>query len=216
MLARQPLASLRGGTRVAADDEPRIASSVVSGVRRTLIDLGQWTRVRAHVLSERPEATEWIDTALDRDAWCPIEWHLSMMCAVGHELGDEGAREFGGARLRDNMRGGIIAPILRSWMRSYGNAPGHLMRVTPHIWQAVTRALGKVVVAAAHDREVRFRVIGMPDVARRCTAWHRFLEGYGIAWLEAGSYLGAQVAIAVSPTAGQLDADVTWWAHTIT
>lgn len=204
VLARQPVMT------VVAGDDPRIASSVVSGVRRTLIDLGQWPRVRARMLSEHPGAREWLDRPLDRDAWCPIESHLRIMQAVAAELGDEGVAEFGAARLRDNMRGGIVSPILRSWMRSYGNAPGHLMRVTPHLWSAVTRSLGRVVVASAHDREVRFRVVGMPDEARRCTAWHRFLEGYGVAWLEAGSYAGGRVEITSSATPGELDARVTW------
>lgn len=204
MPSSQPL------TTVAADREPRIASSVVSGIRRTLIELGQWKRVRASVLTLRPEAGGWVDAALDHERWCPVAWHLAVMSAIRLELGEGGARELGAARLRDNLRAGSIAPILRSWMRSYGSAPGHLMRVTPYVWNAVTRALGRVEVRASRERELQFRVSGMPECARSCVGWHRFLEGYGVAWLAEGSYQDGQVEVVRGPLPGQLDARVTW------
>lgn len=204
MQSSQPL------TTVASDREPRIASSVVSGVRRTLIDLGEWKRVRGAVLALRPDADGWVDSALDHQTWCPADWHFVVMSAIRLELGESGAREFGAARLRDNLQGGRIAPILRSWMRSYGSAPGHLLRVAPYVWNAVTRALGRIDVSAAHEREIQFRAIEMPECARRCTGWHRFLEGYVVAWLAEGSHPSGRIEIVTGPAPGQLEARVTW------
>lgn len=202
MLGAQPFAS------VVAGDGPRIAATVVSGIRRTLVDQGTWPRIRARVLADRPAAQSWIDAALEH-AWCPLDWHLAILSAVASELGERGVIEFGAARLRDNMRGGVLAPVLRSWMRSYGSAPGHLMRVAPHMWHAMTRGVGRVEVTETAARAVSFQIVGMPEAALRCTAWHRFLEGYGVALLEAGSHRG-HVSFTLGAAPGQLDARVSW------
>ncbi|WP_236517596.1 hypothetical protein [Sandaracinus amylolyticus] len=156
-----------------------------------------------------PKVRAWIDSALS-DAWCPVEYHLVILEAVAAEYGDDGIAAFGRARLLDNMSGGVLSPILRSWMRSYGSAPGHLLRVAPHVWRAVTRDLGRLMVVEMGERAARFRMEDMPDEARRCIAWHRFLEGYGVALLEAGSYQGAHVEIALGEVPRQLDGLVRW------
>lgn len=158
----------------------------------------------------RPDAASWVDTALEPHVWCPAEWHLVIMNALRLEYGEQGARDFGAARLRDSLRAGATAPILRCWMRSYGSAPGDLLRVTPYIWNAVTRAVGRVTVTSSREREVEVQVTGLPETARRCTGWHRYLEGYGAAWLAAGSYEGARVEVGSGPAPGRVDARVTW------
>ncbi|WP_053238349.1 hypothetical protein [Sandaracinus amylolyticus] len=203
MLARQPFVA------VTVAEEPRIASAVVSGVRRTLIDLGQWPRVRARAIARMPKVRSWIDSALD-GSWCPVAYHIVILESVAAEYGDDGIAAFGRARLLDNMSGGVLSPILRSWMRSYGGAPGHLLRVSPHVWRAVTRDLGRMVVVEMGERATRFRIEEMPEEARRCVAWHRFLEGYGVALLEAGSYPGAHVEISLGETPRQLEGSVRW------
>jgi hypothetical protein len=193
---------------VALVSAPLIASSVVSGVRRTLIVNGLWDDVRRQAIARDARVLEWIDTPLS-SPWSPVEKHLAVMEAIAASLGDEGARAFGRTRLREGLEGGVLAPVLRSWMRSYGSAPAHLMRVAPHMWRAVTRGLGRLVVLEAGERSVTVRVLEMPEQARRCAAWHRFLEGYGVALLEACAYTGS-VQISVSPVPGELDARVAW------
>ena len=167
-----------------------IAASLVSAVRRQLIESGLWEAVREASIARDPIAAEWLDTPLTGD-WVPFARHLHMMRALCDVVGESGAREVGRERLHLALRGGVLAPVLRGWMRSYAGAPAQLLRVAPHAWKAVFRHAGHMELVPSGEREVRFRVEDVPASILECEPWHRFLEGYGCGMLEAGSYAGA-------------------------
>jgi hypothetical protein len=193
--------------RAAAGGEPLIASSLISGLRRQLIESGAWAQVRDAALAHDPRAREWIDTPLVGD-WIPVHRHVEIMNALAAVAGDEGTREAGRERLRGTLRGGVLAPVLRGWMRSYSGAPAQLLRVAPHAWNAVVRGAGTMEHVSTGPREVRFRIVRAPEIVRDCAAWHRFLEGYGVGILEAGSYEGS---VEIRPGApGVIDAVFSW------
>lgn len=199
----------RGNERASAlGTEPLIASSLDSGLRRQLIESGTWDAVRAAATADDPIAVEWIDTPIVGE-WVPIERHLRIMRALAEVVGDEGTREVGGERLRGTLHGGVLAPILRGWLRSYAGAPVQLLRVAPHAWSAVMRNAGRMHLVSSGEREVRFRVSDAPEAVVRCAAWHRFLEGYVRAFLEQGSYVG-RTELVPAPDHDAIDMHVSW------
>ena len=60
---------------------PAIASTVVSGVRRLLIEDGRWIDVRARMIARDPEAASWIDGAIV-GPWIALDRHLAIMSAL--------------------------------------------------------------------------------------------------------------------------------------
>lgn len=189
MLAREPLAF---GERVACEGHVFVASSLVSGMRHMLLEHDRWAQVRERLIARDPHAAEWIDARHIGD-WYPMERHVAMMGAFQDVVGDEGLRAFGKMRLREALLGGMLAPIFRSWTRSYVSAPSQFLRVTPHAWRAVTRNAGRMSVARNVEREMQLRVIDAPESVRRASAWHRFLEGYTTGLLEAGALEGTVI-----------------------
>lgn len=185
-----------------------VAASIVSGLRRLLIEEGRWPAVREAAIARSALAGEWIDASL-RDAWVPMERHVAIMQACADVLGDEGVRALGVARVHDSLKGGVLSPILRSWLRSYAGAPGQLLRVTPHVWSAVVRHAGRLELVEMGGRAARFRVQGAPEVLRAARAWHRFLEGYVVGVLEAGAYRG-DARLDPDDHEAALDLRVTW------
>lgn len=180
---------------------------MASGVRRQLIDDGTWSAVRARLVARDPDASEWIDAPAS-GPWFPAERHLAIMRALHDVAGDDGTRAIGRKRLRESLTAGILGPLLRSWGRSYSGAPAQLLRVTPHAWSAATRNLGTLIVTSIADREMGIQVKHAPEIVRRCHAWHRFLEGYGLGVLEMGMLEGEVV---VAPSDDALVGTFRWF-----
>lgn len=185
---------------------PAIASSVVSGVRRLLIEDGRWIDVRERMIARDPRASEWIDGTIV-GPWIALERHLAIMSALQDVVGDDGLRAIGKNRLRDSVSAGVLAPIFRSWARSYAAAPAQLIRVTPHVWSAATRNLGSLRVDSVGEREMTLRVVPTPEPVRRNDAWQRFLEGYGLGVLELGSLEGE---VAIAPERESITISARW------
>lgn len=175
-----------------------IVSSVASGLRRQLIEGGTWDRVRKAAIARDPLALEWIDTPL-AERWIPIERHLQIMTALADVVGEDGTREVGCERLRQALSAGVLAPLLRGWLRSYSSAPVHLLRVAPHAWSAVLHGAGRIELASSDANELRFHIVGVPESVSLCRAWHRFIEGWGQGILEAGGHEGSVEVCADAP-----------------
>lgn len=182
-------------------DEPVVASSLVSAIRRLLIEQGRWDDVRVRLCAIDARAAEWIDAPLG-GPWYPLERHLALMAALSDLFGEDGLRELGRQRMQETMHGGVLAPLFRSWVRSFRGAPRPFLRVVPHAWSAATRRVGRLAIVHAAEHEVRMRLLDAPEAVRRAWAWHRFLEGYCNALLEAGGLSGRTTIV---PCADGLD-----------
>jgi hypothetical protein len=177
------------GAHAEAGPRPAIGASLSTGIRLILIEQGRWPAVRARLLERDPSASEWIDVA-PTDRWLPVERHIAVLAALRDLVGDDVVREIGRARMRESMRGGILAPVLRGWVRSYARAPMQLMHVIPHAYRGVTRNLGTMTARETGPRQIEMRVPDAPEVMLEATAWHRLLEGYSAGLLEVGEIEG--------------------------
>jgi hypothetical protein len=170
---------------------------------------GRWEAVRARLLALDPHAAEWIDAPLIGD-WQPAERHFAIMRALLAEVGVEGIRQYGRRRLEESLRIGPVAPILRSWLRSYSGAPQAFLRVHPHMWQAITRNMGRMALLHHAPNEMVFRIAGAPESLRRAEAWHRYLEGYSEGLLAVGGYRGQATLQPATDAADALDGTIRW------
>lgn len=189
-------------TARTATGEPLVASALLTGIRGLLLQDGRWEAVRARLLATEAHASEWVDAPLVGD-WHPAEWHFAIMRALLGEVGVDGIRAYARRRLESALSVGALAPILRSWLRSYSTAAETFLRVNPHVWSASTRNMGRMIVLRSGAQEMVLRVVGAPPSLRRAEAWHRFLEGFSEEMLAAGGYQGK---VTIGPAADAADA----------
>lgn len=174
---------------------PQIASSLVNGLRRDLIEDGTWERIEADVLARAPMLAEWLHEA-ERSEWVSLEGHLRFTHALLEVLGAETLAERGAARLRQDLDVGPLAPLLRGWMRGFAKDATELMRVAPYVYQAITRGAGRMVLIDSQEGRIRFAVQGGPALLRELRGWQVLIEGFGSELLRAS---GRQGSVSVRP-----------------
>lgn len=178
--------------------QPRIAASLVNGVRRSLIEDGTWERVEPDVLSRAPMLAEWLESA-NRAEWVSLEGYLRFMTALLDVLGPDALIELGAARFRADVDVGPLGPMLRGWIREFARDTSELLRVAPHAWQAITRDAGRMVLVSSGDDHIRYRLEGTPASLLLSAGWHLFLSGFGTELLRRS---GRQGSFSVGPEDG--------------
>jgi len=156
--------------------EPSIASGLVRSLRGSLIEHGAWPAVYERFQASYPDVDAWLESASQQD-WVSMEGHMAMVEALGAVIGVEKLAELGSARLRASLQGGFLAPIIRSWARSFSE-PGDLVRVLPHAWQAIARGCGRAEEAGSGDGWIRYVIHEVPDSLIGRLAWHVLVEGF--------------------------------------
>jgi hypothetical protein len=171
-----------------AAEAPQIAASVIVGLRHLLIDSGIWQPVRAALAARDPRSIEWIETELAVDptttAWVTSAHFGDLMDTILEVVGSDRAFELGRERLHRSAQAGAFAPVVRSWMRSFGESPEEFLRLTIHAWSSQTRSFGVVSVVENRPGHARFVMLDAPEVIRDSAGWHRFLSGYGTGLLD--------------------------------
>lgn len=186
--------------------EPQIATSLVNGVRRTLIEDGRWERIEEDVLARAPELADWL-AAAERAEWVSLERYLLFMDTLLGVLGVEALATLGATRLKEDVDVGALARMLRAWLREFRSDAGALLRVAPHAWQAATRNAGRMVVVDSTPGHMSFRVESPPPAVIERRGWHVFLEGFGGELLRQS---GRQGSFSIGPEAGSLSLAATW------
>jgi hypothetical protein len=170
--------------------EPRIAATLVNGVRRGLIEDGTWERVEAAVLAREPMLPEWLQDA-NRAEWVTLEGYLRFMGALLDVLGADAMIELGATRFRADVDVGPLGPMLRGWIREFARDTNTLLRVAPHAWQAITRDAGRMVVVSSGPDHIRFRLDATPAALLTGSGWHLFLSGFGTELLRRSGHQGS-------------------------
>lgn len=174
---------------------PQIVASLVNGLRRNLIEDGTWERVEADVLARAPMLEAWLREA-ERSEWVSLEGHLRFTQALLEVLGEEALAARGAARMREDLDVGPLAPMLRSWIRGFAKDASELMRVAPHVYQAITRGAGRMVLVDSERGRIAFAIRGGPSLLRELRGWHALIEGFGSELLRAS---GRQGSVSVAP-----------------
>ncbi len=155
-----------------------VASALFNGVRAHLIAQGRWESLEEAVIAERADLADWLADA-ESAPWLPLEPLFAVMAGLQRALAPEGMRELGRERLRADLETGALAPMLRAWIREFASDPTALMRVSPHLWQAITQHAGAMRLVAADPTRVEFRIAGAPGGLLEASGWHRLFEGFG-------------------------------------
>ncbi|MBZ0119125.1 MAG: hypothetical protein K8H88_19170 [Sandaracinaceae bacterium] len=185
---------------------PRIAASLLNGVRQTMIDEGHWADVERVLFELDPHAPSWLKAA-ERGEWVLAEHHLCVIEAMRRVLGAQALERYGAAHLRRDMETGALAPVLRSWARSFARDPHELLRVIPHAWQAVTRNLGRLVRVTEEPGRALYRLEGDPGLVAGSPGWQSFLTGFATELLHLAGR-GGRAMVEVKD--GVLEVDARW------
>lgn len=207
-----------GGEPRPRGDTPRVAGEVAAtlfaGLRRHLVDDGRWARVRDLVVARDASAVEWIDASVPSD-WVSVEHHVAVLRGLEDVSGIASLREMGRERSRAVSVSGGLAPILRGWMRNYAQAPEHFVRVSPHVWSAATRGLGRLIRVPAPPSADRggyqqFRTEGLPKSILEAKPWHALLEGFGDGLIELAGREGRAALIPAASHPGEMEMTFRW------
>lgn len=186
-----------------------ISSALFNGVRAQLISQGRWEALEAAVLEADPSLADWLRAA-EREPWMPLLPYFQIMEGLRTALGDEGMAELGRERLRADLETGALAPMLRAWVREFANDPNALMRVSPHVWSAITQHAGSMRLEVAEPGRVAFRISGAPRELLDAVGWHLLFEGFGEELMRRSERQGS---VSVSPLRDESELELSGsWA----
>jgi hypothetical protein len=146
-----------------------IAGGVISSYRASLVDRDLWEPIRALFEQRGPYTAEWLDAVSHRD-WVPVEAFVSLLDVMGQTMGVDALRSLVRKRMGDPAGSNFYAPILRSWARSFGQSPEHMLRCLVHVWRASLRNAGQLRHHAVRHDEVHLLIEGPLEPAYRSSA----------------------------------------------
>lgn len=190
---------------------PAVSTSMVTGLRLLVGELGIGAEVRARVLAADPFAKRWVD-APPEGSWSPVDRYLTVWRAVGALVGEESLRELGRVRFERAMDSGSLAPILRSWARTLRDDPEEMVRVAPHLWRGITQNLGELRVLSREAGAAHLRFETDHPLLLSCRPWHAVMEGWGLGLMRLirggdGPELMARVYVGET---GRLEVQLVW------
>ncbi len=176
------------GTRDDAPDGPRVAASLVTGLRHLLIEHRVWDPARAVLLRRHPDVLKWVenDLAVDptRVDWVVAAHYGDLMDAILEVVGADRTFALGRERFERTAKAGAFAPVVRSWARSFGDDPQEFLRLAIHAWSAQTRNLGVLESVESRLGRARFVLRDAGPPIRDSVGWRRFISGYGTGMLD--------------------------------
>lgn len=161
-----------------------IAGGVISSYRASLVDRDLWEPIRALFEQRGPRSAEWLDAVSHRD-WVPVEAFVTLLDVMGQTMGLDELRSLVRKRMADPAGSNFYAPILRSWARSFGKSPDHMLRCLVHVWRASLRNAGRLHHQTVHHDEVHLLIEGPLESAYRASpALSAQLEGLAFSLID--------------------------------
>lgn len=184
-----------GGTSA---DEPAVRGTIVADVFRALEEVDLYGPAWRALRRKNRAYASALKNAGEQE-WIPAAAYAALLDeAVLIAGGSDRLRAMGRAWVKKELAdGGRYATIRRSWLRSFGDGPGEVFRLAPHLWRASMRKNGEVVKGDAGRGFVRMVLKGSP-VVRGSKAWQATLEGSLQGLLELSS---PQVQVQLGPSA---------------
>lgn len=180
-----------------ARETPRISGAIVASLRAILTEKEKWAEVHAALVARCAPCADSIDQ-VEWSSWQDLESYVELISALSEVVDDRELRALGRERILRDVKSGFFSTILRSWLRSFPQAPENLLRIGPYLWRAGFRDVGTLEVASEGEGFMRLRAAGVPDLLRDATAWHELLAGMFEGLLEVSNRAGTvQVGPAV-------------------
>jgi len=161
-----------------------IAGGVICSYRASLVERDLWEHVRRRFVRRGPYPAEWLDDVSQRD-WVDLQAFVVLLEEIGETMGLDELRMLVRKRIVDPAGSNFYAPILRSWARSFGTSPEHMLRGAVHVFRAAVRSAGRLQHQAVGPGEVHLVVEGpLADAYRDSAALATELEGLAFSLLD--------------------------------
>jgi hypothetical protein len=132
-----PVESLGEHTR-AALSLVRVSGGVLCSYRASLVADGLLEAVRTVFTARSGLSPDWLDEVTLFD-WVALEHFRTLLVSYGDVVGVDQLRAVTRRRMADSEHSNIYAPVLRSWVRSFGTSVEHLLRCVTPLWRAAFR-----------------------------------------------------------------------------
>lgn len=142
-----------------------------------LAEEGSWPAIREAFAQRYPHDSGWLDERM-WSTWIDLDRHVALLDAAAEVMGLDGVRHIGRRRLTEELRAGLFARIVRSWLRSFAEHPSYLLRVAPYLWRAGFRDCGDMLLQKADARSLDYCLQGAPPHLLQSDAWRALLEGF--------------------------------------
>src|SRR6185312_8731563 len=92
---------------------------------------------------------------------------VQLLDVIGDTMGLDELRTLVRKRILDPAGSNFYAPILRSWARSFGTSPAHMLHGVVHVWRAALRHAGSVRPLQVRSGELHLVIEGPLESAYR-------------------------------------------------
>jgi hypothetical protein len=116
----------------------RVSGGVVCSYCASLAADGLMDAVRTVFSARSGLHPHWLEEVTLFD-WCELEHFRTLLVSYADVVGLERLREDTRRRLCDSEHSNVYAPVLRSWVRSFGNSVELLLRCVVPLWRAAFR-----------------------------------------------------------------------------
>lgn len=161
-----------------------VAGGVISSYRACMLERDLWGHIRARFAQRGPYSAEWLDGVSHQD-WVGVEALIALLDVMGEIMGLDELRWMVRKRIVDPAGSNFFAPILRSWARSFGTSPEHMLRGVVHVWRAALRGSGTMRHLRVRPDEVHLVIEGpLSSTYRASPAFCAQLEGLAFSLLD--------------------------------
>ena len=161
-----------------------IAGGVIASYRASLVERDIWEHVCGQFAQRGPHDAAWLDRIAPTD-WVDVQAFISLLDVIGETMGVDELRSLVRKRIVNPAGSNFYAPILRSWARSFGTSPEHMLHGIVHVWRAALRNAGSVRHLPVRSGEVHLVIEGPLEQAYRGSrALAAELEGLAFSLLD--------------------------------
>lgn len=132
-----PVESLGEHTH-AALSQVRVSGGVLCSYRASLVADGLMETVRTVFTARSGLPPDWLDEVTLFD-WHAFEHFRTLLLSYADVVGVEQLRADTRRRMADPEHSNVFAPVLRSWVRSFGSSVEHLLRCVVPLWRSAFR-----------------------------------------------------------------------------
>lgn len=137
----------------------RVSGGVICAYRASLVADGLLDAVRTIFSARSKLPLSWLDDLTLFD-WCELEHYRTLLVSYADVVGLDGLREVTRRRMADAEHSNVYAPVLRSWVRSFGNSVELLLRCVVPLWRSAFRHTRPPEVLLMEPGEVHLVMTG--------------------------------------------------------
>lgn len=183
---KEPAAApqLTGADSVRAPSAPLVAAGVIASYRGIMVERDLWDHTRKAYAERTGHARNQLDRLCEEE-WVDLSDYVALLDALGDTLGLDELRTLIRKRMVDPKSSSFYAPMTRSWARSFGSSPEHVLRGMVHVFRAALRCGGQLRAIDVRPGELHLLVEGpAAALARSSGAFGVSLEGLALGFMD--------------------------------